>query len=152
VPVLLLLGALIAQNPPLAADEAGLERIRKALSEQPAITTTSTSGADGRTVFKMAIENRQLRSIWSDTFPVPSYIRPFWRGYHHEFLEMVTPEEFRSATLYPVGIPVDRLIEKLAKEISAAHRRALERGAREEVTQALAELFACRANPAGPGC
>jgi hypothetical protein len=148
----LLIGLLIAQSTPVVSQTTDLDRVRKALSEQPAITTTSTSGADGRTVFKMAIENRQLRSIWSDIFPVPSYIRPFWRGYHHEFLEMVTPEEFRSATLYPVGIPVVPLVEKLAKGISAARRRGEQERAREEVRKAFADVLACRADPTRPGC
>ena len=148
----LLVGLLIAQSTPVVSQTADLDRVRKALSEPPAITTTSTSEADGRTVFKMAIEKRQPRSLWSDIFPVPSYIRPFWRGYHYEFLAMVTPEEFRSATLYPCCISVDRLMQKLAKEIKAAQRKGQERHAREEVSQALADVLACRADPTRPGC
>jgi hypothetical protein len=85
-------------------------------------------------------------------FPVPSYIRPPAPIYHYEFLQQVTPEAFRAGTLYPVGIPVVPVLEFLGKRISAAHRKAAEERAREEVRLALEQLLACRANPDRPGC
>jgi len=74
--------------------------------------------------------------------------------YHFEFLQRVTPEPFRSSTLYPgtIGVPVMPLFDALVKWRKAANRRAQERDAREEVRQALEELLACRADPARPGC
>ena len=89
---------------------------------------------------------------WDNWSSVPSYIRPNMPSYHYDYLSMVTPEAFRAGTLYPVGIPIGALLERLAKHIEAVHRRAQEESAREEVRQALAELFACRANPSRPGC
>ena len=77
---------------------------------------------------------------------------PWFRSYHHEFLERVTPEEFRAATLYPIGIPVLQVVDFLVKEIKTANRKKGEANAREEVRRALEELLACRANPDKPGC
>jgi len=151
MPPVLLLGTLLAQaSGPVAPDP---ERIRKALERQPAITTAASTDESGRPVFRMSV--RALTSdkpIWDNWTNVPSYIRPYHRGYHHEFLEMVTPEEFRAATLYPVGIPVIPLLELLSKHRATVHREAQEAQAREEVRQALAELLACRADPARAGC
>ena len=150
----LILTALIAQSGPPAADSADLERIRKALSEQPAITTASSAGADGRPVFKMAVESWQVGSLWADIFPVPSYIRSRYPSYHDEFLRLVTPEDFRAGTLYPaaIGLPIGPLLELLGKQMAWPHRKTKEDRAREEVRQALDEVLACRADPTRAGC
>jgi hypothetical protein len=73
-------------------------------------------------------------------------------SYRHEFLEQVTKEAFRSATLYPTGIDVLQVADFLVKHIRAANRRREDANAKEEVRQALEELLACRANPGRPGC
>jgi len=65
---------------------------------------------------------------------------------------MVTPEEFRAGTLYPIGLPVGTLLELFGRQIRLAHRKSQEQHAREEVRQALEELRACRADPSKPGC
>ena len=154
MPPVLLLGTLLAQaNGPAAPGTPDPERIRKALERQPAITTAASTDESGRPVFRMSV--RALtpdKPVWDNWTNVPSYIRPYHRGYHHEFLEMVTPEEFRAATLFPVGIPVVPLLELLGKHRGRVHREAQEAQAREEVRQAIAELLACRANPSKPGC
>ena len=78
---------------------------------------------------------------------------PWFPSHHHEFLEQVTPEEFRSATLYsPIGIPVVQVVDFLVKDIKAANREKREGKAREEVRRALEDLLACRANPDNLGC
>ena len=148
-----LLTVILAQAPAAAAGEADqLARVRRALAEAPAITVAPKTDAQGL-VFKVTVFGRTpAKPLWDDWSPVPTYIRPWFRGYHHEFLEQVTPEEFRSATLYPTGIPVVPLVELLVKGIKAANRKQREANAREEVRQALEEFLACRTNPAGPGC
>jgi len=73
-------------------------------------------------------------------------------SYHHEFMSQVTKEEFRGPTLYPVGIPVVTVVEVLSNNIRKALRKAQERRARKEVSEALADLVACRADPTRPGC
>ena len=102
------LALMLAQAPPAEAGEAAqIERIRKALAETQAIAVAPPTGTQGP-VFRVTVTGQKpLPPLWDKWSAVPSNIRPWWRSYHHEFLEMVTPEEFRSATLYPTGIPVN---------------------------------------------
>jgi hypothetical protein len=148
--------AMVAQATasPTGADEAArMERIRKALDHQPAITTEAGTDQAGRPVFRMSVRAPgPEKPLWDNWTNVPSYIRPNMPGYHYEYLQMVTPEAFRAGTFYSAGIPIGALLEKLFKDIDAARRKRAERRAREEVQQALAELFACRADPSRPGC
>ena len=148
----LFLTLVLAQSAPAeGADPAQIERIRTALTEPQAITIASSTRAQG-SVFRVTVHGKPERPLWDAESATPSYVRPWFRLYQHEFLEQVTPEEFRSATLYPVGIPVLQLAELLVKDIKAANRKRREANARQEVRQALEELLACRANPDKPGC
>lgn len=152
---ILLVVAALAQAPSVAAEDGGvqLERIRKALDHPPAITTDAGTDEAGRPVFRMSIQaSKPEKPLWDNWTNVPSYIRPFWRGYQYDYLAMVTPEEYRSATLYPVGIPIGTLVEAIGKRIRVAQRKSQEQHARDEVQAALAELMACRADPSRPGC
>ena len=145
---------VLAQGAPTeAADPAQIERIRKALTETAAITVAPPTRADD-SVFRVTVHGRKPeRPPWEGWSTTPSYVRPWFRSYHHEFLEQVTPEEFRGATLYPpIGIPVVQVVDFLVKDIKAANREQREANAREEVRRALEELLACRANPDKPGC
>ena len=144
---------VLAQGaPPDAADPAQIERIRKALIETQAITVALPTRAVDL-VFRVTVHGRKPeRPLWEGWSATPSYVRPWHQSYHHEFLERVTPEEFRSATLYPVGIPVLQVVDFLVKDIKAANRKKREANAREEIRRALEELLACRANPDKPGC
>jgi hypothetical protein len=150
----LLLGLLLAQAPAADATEAArLERIRKALTETQAIAVSPPAPGAGP-VFRVTVrarkpERAQWEGLWETT---PSYVRTWFPGYHHEFLERVTREEFRSATLYPVGEVNTAMIELLVKGIKLASRKMSEAAARREVQRALDELRACRANPDRPGC
>ena len=104
-------------------------------------------------MFRVTIHgSKSDRPIWQELSSVPSYIRPPMPIYHYEFMERVTPEAFRAATLYPQGVPIVPLIELLAKGIRTADRKMREASARKEVRQALEELLACRADPDRPGC
>jgi hypothetical protein len=69
--------------------------------------------------------------------------------YHFEFLQMVTPEEFRSGTLYAANlfeIDVAPVARRLADEIREAWRRRNEARARKEVDDALRQLLEARKN------
>ena len=55
------------------------------------------------------------RPLWDGGAATPLYRPPWFRSYHHEFLERVTPEEFRAATLYPIGISVLQVVDFLVK-------------------------------------
>jgi hypothetical protein len=149
----LVVAALLAQAGPAAPLPADLERIRKALAEDPSLAFVVSSPNREGPIFRVTVHatgpNTQPWDNWTN---VPSYIRPWWRGYHHDYLEMVTPEEFRSGTLYPVGIPVGPLLELLGKHIAWPQGKTREEKAREEVRQALEQFFACRHDSRRPGC
>jgi hypothetical protein len=148
------LALTLAQAPPAEAGEAAqMERIRKALTEAPAITVPPPTRAEGP-VFRVTVQGkRPVQPLWDNWSAVPSNIRPWFRSYHHEFLERVTPEEFRSATLYPTGgIPIDLIIASVVKGIKASNRKRQEANAKEEVRRALQQLLACRADPDRPSC
>lgn len=151
---LLLVVAALAQGAAQAGDDtAQLERIRTAMDHKSAITTDAGTDAAGRPVFRMSVlAPKPEKPLWDRWTNVPSYIRPNMNGYRYDYLQMVTPEAFRGGTFYSAGIPIGALLEKLEKRLDAAHRKALEQRARDEVQQALAELFACRADPSKPGC
>lgn len=148
----LLAGFLLAQAATLPSDTSSdLERIRKALAAEPAILVTTPPAHEG-TVFHVLVQATAQKPVWDNWSHVPSYIRPQAPPVHYEFLEQVTPEEFRSATLYTVGIPVVALVEMLMQHAKAAHKKSQEAHAHEEVQQALAGLLSCRADPTRPGC
>jgi len=144
---------VLAQSAPTeAADSAQIERIHKALTETQAITVALPTRAED-SVFRVTVHGRKPeRPSWEGWSATPSYIRPWFRSHHHEFLEQVTPEEFRGATLYPIGIHVEQVVDFLVKDIKAANRKKREAKAREEVRLALEALLACRANPDKPDC
>ena len=108
---------VLAQSAPTdAADSAQIERIHKALTETQAITVALPTRAED-SVFRVTVHGRKPeRPSWEGWSATPSYIRPWFRSHHHEFLEQVTPEEFRGATLYPpIGIPVVQVIDFLVR-------------------------------------
>jgi hypothetical protein len=149
---------ILAQGLPVEAGEAAqIERVRKALNESSAMTVASPTGADGL-VFRLTIKGKKpLPPLWANWSAVPTNIRPWFRGYHHEYLERVTsdrvfPEVLRGATLYPMGQVTTEMIESLVKRLKAANRKMGEAAARREVQQALEAFRACQANPDRPGC
>src|SRR3954470_16901438 len=120
VPALLLAAALLAQNPlPAADDNARLDRIRKAATEAPAIAVALPARTDDL-VFRVTVHAPPPpKPMWDDWSNVPSYIRPNMPLHHYEFMQMVTPEEFRGGTFNTVGLPIGQLLEMLGKRISA---------------------------------
>jgi hypothetical protein len=154
----LLLGVIVAQTVQAqSAADGDLERIRKALTEAPAITVPAATGADGP-VFRVTIRGkRPVEPLWGNWSAVPSNIRPWFRADHHEFLEQVLKnreraEQFRGPTLYPTGVDIVQVGEFVAKHIKAANRKRQEQNAREEVRRAMEALRACQADPTRPGC
>ena len=130
-----------------------LERVRKALTITHAITVPRSSGELEGPVFRVIVfGKRGEEPLWKDKSVVPPYIRPWMPIAHHEFVSQVTPDEFRAATLFPVGVPVITLAQAIGKRIRINSRKAQEKRAREEVRTALDELLACRADPTRPGC
>ena len=147
------LALVLAQGAPAeAADPAQLERIRKALSQAPAIALEPPTRSE-RSVFRMTVRSRTPDPpMWDGWSAAPTYVRPWFHADHYEYLERVTTEEFRSMTLNPVGVPVVQVVQLMVKGIKAVTRKKREADARNEVRQALADLLACRENPNKPGC
>jgi hypothetical protein len=143
---------ILAQAPaPATADADQLARIRRALAETPAIDLESRR-AEGP-VFRVTIYGRKPdQPVWATWSAAPPNVRPWFKSYHHEFLEQVTVEQFRGPTLYPVGVPVLQVVEFMVNQISALKRKRDNANAKIEVRQALEEFLACRANPERPGC
>jgi hypothetical protein len=118
---------------------AALERIRRAL-EGPDLEIVE----DGdKQVFRIYIRERSLpaQPPWTDDTLRPVYVQTRFPLFHHEFLESVTPEEFRAGTLYPIGIDVISVVSAAMKTMrKGAHQRAEAqalRMVREELKQLL---------------
>jgi hypothetical protein len=151
--IAVLLAAILGQaGVPAPAGTEDLARIRKALEEPAPPSWQSPPVQREGSLFKVRIDAFDLGPAWKDRSMVPPYVRPWFRLYHHEFLEQVTKEEFRAATLAPIGIPVDLLLRLLVKDIKAARRATQEKRARDVVSRELAAFLACRADPSKPGC
>ena len=154
MPALLLLAALLAQDPPLpAVDATQLSHIRKALDEPlPPVLFPAPIRREGA-VFRVTVHApKPVAPPWADWSHVPSYIRPKQPLYQFEYLQQVTPEAFRESTLYSMDVPIGTMVEQVVRRIRAERREAQERRARAEVRQALAAVLACRADPSRPEC
>lgn len=149
----LLLGVLLVQatgaETPAPAD---LARIRKALDGPAPVSLAAGAVRRDGLVFTATVEAFALGDAWDDRSGIPPYVRSWHQSYHHDFLNQVTAEDFRTATAYPLGFPIDRIAAVLIKQIRAARRAARERRARQDVSEELAALLACRADPSKPGC
>jgi hypothetical protein len=135
------LGMLAAQSPD---NDVSLKRIRDALAVPPApLTITADSIEETPPVFRVRIEQPrrlELAPAWEPDRTVPAYVRTTRRLYHHEFLLAVTPEEFRSGTLYP-GPDMLPLLEAPVRAVDAAITTLRERRARDKVTKQLQQLL-----------
>jgi hypothetical protein len=121
---------------------AALERIRRAL-ELPGVDIV---GDPDRPVIRVYIRERPLptRKPWTDDILRPLYVKTRAPAYHHEFLESVTPEEFRAATLYPIGVDVVPVIDMAIKAIRKAMRERAEARTRQMVQEELKLLLEAR--------
>jgi hypothetical protein len=155
---ILVFAAALAQAPapapgPGPEDAARLERIRRAIDHQPAITAVAGADEFGRPVFRMSVRAPQPeKPVWDTWTNVPSYIRPNMPGYHYKYFQIVTPEAFRAGTFLSLKVHVGAMLEDFFESRRAAHRKQEEARAREEVAQALKDLLACREDPSSPGC
>ena len=153
MPGAVFLTLMLMQGPPAeAGDAAQLERIRRELAEAPPIGVSSPLAPEGF-VFRVTVHgNKPDKPMWQELSTVPPYVRSRFPSYHYQFLHQVTPEAFRAATLYPIGVPIDQLVLFVVKGIKAADRQRREGSAREEARRDFEEFLACRADPARPGC
>ena len=142
------IGALLAQAPGVPAqDGPPLDRIREAVTEQPAITIPAHPDDTGKPVFRVRVQAWTFTGHpWDqDATIVPDYVRPTMPLPHYEFLQMVTPEAFRASTLYHpmLSVTFDPVVVK--KFFQDWRRAVAERNAREEVRRDLEAYQRARA-------
>ena len=144
--------ALLAQAGQAGEGVTDVERVRKAL-EAPAPAILGDAVQREGLVFRVTIRAMTPdKPPWEDWSHAPTFVRPWWKAQQYEFLEQVTPEEFRTGTLYPVGIPVVPIVQWLAKKIAEANRDRRASKARDEVRRDLEQFLACAADPSRAGC
>jgi hypothetical protein len=129
---------------PEAATAPDLERIRHAL-ERPKIDSIEDRDVP---VFRIYIREHPLpaQRLWTDETLRPLYVRTYFPLNHQEFLATVTPEEFRAATLYPIGVDAISVIDDAIKSIRKAMRERAEARTRKIFQQELQLLLEARKN------
>jgi hypothetical protein len=122
---------------PEPAPAVSLERIRRGLESPPATVTLPSSDPNLPPIFRLEVRERPLpyEHLWQGDW-VSAHIRPIRGLTHHEFVEQVTPDLFRSTVMYPC-CDVLPAINFLRKRLKSADGRAK---ARREVLQALKEF------------
>jgi hypothetical protein len=141
-----MLAALLAQARAVDSQGPELDRIREALAQPPALTVQARAEDDGKPVFRVRVQEWTFsgRPWDQDAKSVPNYVRPTMPLAHYEFLERVTPEAFRAATLYHpmLSVTFDPVV---VKTFFQDWRRAVaERNARAEVRRDLEALLRAR--------
>lgn len=147
---MLLLLAILLQVPVVAPQAnpepsaASLERIRRGLQDDDG---RFTAPVPVRPVFRMMIRETRmpLSVLWEDQTHRPAYVLPRQPAAHYEFLRQVTPEEFRTSTLHPIGVSVLPLIEWAWRGIAREVRSSTEKRIRKRIQEELRELERARA-------
>ena len=138
--------------PPLPVS---LERIRRELRRPAGPFEAPEVKVGLPSVFYVMVEEALIdpERLWENGTLVPVYVRPTRNLYQHEFLDAVTPEEFRSTAKHPC-CDVVPLLSAAARKIGGAYRKYSESRARREVREAIkayeAHMQAQRAREAKP--
>ena len=132
-----------ADNPAASGEPTSLERIRRGLLTPPAIEVPH---ATDPLRFRLTIEGQRpllLLPPWDPSDAVPDYVRTGRPLYHHEFLQMVTPEDFRSGVLYP-GVDLLGASQSLISGIRDAIQRRRQEAIRRRIKEELRLLEAAK--------
>ncbi|HSL23137.1 MAG TPA: hypothetical protein VK886_16520 [Vicinamibacterales bacterium] len=131
-------------EPPRPDPAAGssLARIREGLRHPPVLEIPDLTD---QVRFRVTVEGLRpllVSPAWDPAGVVPDYVRSARPLYHHEFLQMVTPEEFRAGALYP-GMSVSGIAQALVggirEDIRRARQEAIRRQVKEELRRFLEE-------------
>jgi hypothetical protein len=137
-----------AQAPAAATD---LDRIRQRL-ESPSALRDRIEIADTPT-FRVSVSEDavDIRRFWGEPDAVSPTVRPSGGPWHHEFVDMVTPDEFKGygaiftnsekAALASQAMASALLFQYLPGAISSAVTHLRERAAKQEVQLALEEFY-----------
>ena len=119
-----------------------LERIRRGLEEAPTLVVRPPGSLP---VFRVkVVERLRIERLWEEQGVRSAFVRPTQPPAQYEFLSAVTPEEFRGATLHPVGIPVVPLVESAARHIGRALKARRENLERKAVQEEIRNFMAAR--------
>jgi len=137
-----------AEAPGPAAD---LDRIRQRL-ESPSALRDTVETTDPPTFRTSVSEDAvDIRRFWGQPDAVSPIVRPNGGPWHHEYLDMVTPDEFKGyggiftngekATLASQAMVSALLFQYLPAAIGSAVTHMRERAAKQEVQLALEEFY-----------
>jgi hypothetical protein len=133
--------ATLLQAPVQPADQIALpvsvDRIRKGLA-QPRSRFEPPPPRAFRGIFRVKIEAFEAftEKPWERDLPVPPWVRPLAPPAHFEFLQSVTPVEFRGATLHPC-CNVSPVISAVSSFVGDQIRSVKQRRAQREVERAM---------------
>ena len=138
--MLILLAVLLQAGTQEQARDITLERVRRNLEREAALISAPPPSVP---IFRVKVVERHflLERPWHDDGVVPAYVRPPQPIYHHDFLSAVTPEAFRSATLYPTGVPVMPALAAAKKAIAGRIRSYKEQRARDRVRREIEQML-----------
>lgn len=133
-----------AHSSPAQPDAASLEKIKQSVLTPPALEVPAelhmlVPEKKKTPTFRLTIEEETPRPPWEEDPVVPLYIRTQRPAYHHEYLMQVTPEAFRSSTLYP-GVDILPAIEAFFDGVADQARDRREAQTRRKVRKELERL------------
>ena len=141
-------GGAAAQAP---VDPADLERITRSL-ETP--TPLRDAVVEAPPTFRVSVsqEGVDMRRFWGEPDAVAGWVHPSGGPWHHEFVNMVTPDAFKGygaiftngekAALASQAMMSALMFQYLPNAIAKAVTATRERAARTEVRLALEEFYA----------
>ena len=137
----------VLPQPAEPASAVSLDRIRRGLEEPLSTVTVLSTDPTLPPIFRMDIKERPLpyEHLWQGD-SISAHVRPVRGLTHHEFLEQVTPDLFRSTSMYPC-CPVLPLLAKLRK---TGPDKNAEAKARLQVKKELQELLESNTRSATP--
>jgi hypothetical protein len=136
-----------AQAQGYAPSDGSLERIKRALAEEPEFVIEQEPGAKPRIRVRISQEAPKIELPWIDRTIRSAYVRPSQPPDHYEFLKTVTPEEFRGGVLHPIGVDLVRVAEFLGGKWNGLMRERREKKARREVEEDLRQFLAATKKP-----
>lgn len=134
------------------APAVSMERIRRGLEEPPSTITVLSNDPTVPVVFRLEIKERSLpyEHLWEGNYE-SAHVRPVRGLTHHEFLEQVTPDLFRSTSMYPCCpvLPFINFLRSKSGSNSKEKAAKVRAGIKKEV-QAVIDANAAKKKPQPP--
>jgi hypothetical protein len=140
--------------PPAGEASPDLARIKRRLNTATPLRDAADHVPEAPTFRTSVTEHVDIWKFWGEPDAVAAYVRPRGGSWHHEFQNMVTPDEFRNAAGFGTGEKLQLAATSLAfaaamkligmgvqQAKQASHDRAT-RKAKEEVQRELEAFYA----------